>query len=370
MFKKYILHPLLFLVTFLFTTMAGAEWITGKAFAFTGLTWNDIFRGLDYSIPFLAILTVHEFGHYFVAKYYHLKVSLPYYIPVWFFGIGPSIGTMGAFIQIKSQLNSRKEFFDVGIAGPLAGFILALGVIYYGFTHLPPVEYIYEIHPEYEQYGAAYPKYVYQDLPEGTSLSMGTNLLFEFFKHYVVEDASLIPPPEEMIHYPILLAGFLACFFTALNLIPVGQLDGGHILYGLIGYKKSKVASLVFFSLFIYFAGLGLFSFHDEVAYLLIYSPLYIGFLYLVYLRTLKDPMQIVLLSVGIYTAQFLTKSFFPLLEGYQGWLLFAFIIGRFLGIYHPTARYDEPLDLKRQIIGWISLIVFVICFSPTPFIL
>ncbi len=368
--KKYGIHLALFIVTFVFTTLAGAEWITGKAFAFTGLTWGDIQQGLYYSVPFLAILTAHEFGHYFMAKYYHLKVTLPYYIPVWFFGLGPSIGTMGAFIQIKSQLNSRKEFFDVGVAGPLAGFVLALGVIYYGFTHLPPIEYVFEIHPEYAQYGAEYPQYVYEDIPEGAGLALGTNLLFEFFKHFVVEDPSRIPPPQEMIHYPFLLAGFLACFFTALNLIPIGQLDGGHILYGLIGFKRNRTASIVLFSCFIYFAGLGLFSVQQPVEDLLLYSPLYVAFLYWIFQRTLPSKQNVLLLVVGIYTAQFLTNLVFPTAEGYPGWLLFGLLIGRVLGVYHPPALYDAPLNWQRKLIGWISLIVFIICFSPTPFIL
>ncbi len=368
--SKNLLHVGLFLTTFVCTTFAGAEWISGKSFLFSGLTWEEMLGGLHYSVPFLAILTAHEFGHYFAAKYYHLKVTLPYYIPVWFFGLGPSIGTMGAFIQIKSPLRSRQEFFDVGVAGPLAGFVLAVGVIYYGFTHLPPIEYVFAIHPEYAVHGADYAKYVFDDVPEGAAFALGTNLLFEFFKYAVVEDPSLIPPPQEMIHYPYLLAGFLACFFTALNLIPIGQLDGGHILYGLIGYKRNRIASLCLFVCFIYFAGLGLFSTAEPLDTLALYSPVYVLYLFWTFRRAFPDPWHVAALAMGIYTAQFLTVSFFPTVEGYPGWLLFGFLIGRVLGIYHPPALHDAPLDTKRKLIGWLSLLIFILCFSPTPFIL
>jgi membrane-associated protease RseP (regulator of RpoE activity) len=140
--KSTLIHVSLFLITLLTTTLAGAEWMNGRFF-FMGehsLKLDEIGQGLYFSLPFLGILTVHEFGHYLMAKAYRISVSLPYYIPVWLGWIPGlnSLGTMGAFIRLKSVPQTRKQYFDIGIAGPLAGFVVALAVLFYGFTHLPP----------------------------------------------------------------------------------------------------------------------------------------------------------------------------------------------------------------------------------------
>ena len=155
--------------------------------AFSGdysLTQNELWNGLSFSITFLLILSVHEMGHYVVARMNQIKVTLPYYIPMWlgFFGM-PSFGTMGAFIRIKTVIQSRREYFDVGVAG-CAGFIIA-PVLWYGFSHLPPAEYIFEIHPEYEVYGLDYADYVYE--AEGMTFQLGENLIFWFFKNFVAD---------------------------------------------------------------------------------------------------------------------------------------------------------------------------------------
>jgi membrane-associated protease RseP (regulator of RpoE activity) len=386
--KKGILHFALFVITLIATTYAGMEWTTGRFvsapegedWTFLQAIWHyltdvkqsDLIKGLSYSIPFLAILTFHEFGHYFTARYYKLKVTLPYYIPFWFFGLMPSIGTMGAVIRIKSMIRTRKEFFDVGVAGPLAGFVIAIFVILYGFTHLPEPDYIYEIHPEYRDYGENYEEEVYKDLPEGLNLMLGTNLLFEFCKAYLVDDPSKIPNPHEMMHYPWLLAGFLACFFTALNLMPIGQLDGGHILYGLVGPKLFKIASPTFFVFFIFLGGLGLFSWQGFVAnfdYNLQMAAFYLLFLFFVFDKISKNKLHILLIAFGVFVLQFAIKSIIPSAMGFTGWLVFGFLIGRVLGIYHPETYETKPLDRRRKVIGWISLIIFAICFSPAPFV-
>jgi membrane-associated protease RseP (regulator of RpoE activity) len=361
--------PLLFVVTLITTTLAGAEWMYGRMIYFEpGLTFDQLISGVSFSFPFLAILTVHEFGHYLTARYYRVKVTLPFYIPFWLGFIGmPSIGTMGAFIRIKEPIKSRKEYFDIGIAGPLAGFIAALLVLYYGFTHLPPADYIYSIHPEYEQYGADYADHVYQE--EG-SFYLGDNLTFLLFKKYVAPDPSLVPNPYEIIHYPWLFAGFLALFFTALNLLPIGQLDGGHALYGLFGWENHKLISTAMFILFLYYAGIGLVTPFDPLNDLVLYVPLYVGFLFIV-MRSMRMTNRTRLtLALAIFTAQFLTILILPEVKGYTGWLVFAFIIGRFLGIYHPPAILDRPLTPARKILGWITLIVFILSFSPRPFVI
>lgn len=366
--KQLYLQIGLFILTLLTTTLSGAEWMTGRQLFYTeeSINWGDFLNGFSFSIPFLLILTVHEFGHYFTAQYHKVKVTLPYYIPMWFGFIGgPSIGTMGAFIKIKERVDSRKKYFDIGVAGPLAGFVIAFLVIWYGFTHLPPLEYLFQIHPEYAEWGANYDKYAFED--GMMVVILGPNLLFHFFETYVVNDPSLIPHAYEVIHYPYLLAGYLACFFTALNLLPIGQLDGGHILYGLIGPKKHKVFSKVFFLGLIYYAGLGLIS-PFEVSPWMTNEVLYVGFVFVCLHRFSESARDRLMYALGVFSLQLVTVYFFPTVQGYPGWLVFSFLLGRVIGIYHPPVLIDQPLDIKRKILGWLAIVVFVLCFSPKPF--
>lgn len=382
--RTYLLHGSLFILTLITTTLAGAEWMFGRIFipveGSQPLGWAEFWAGLNYSIPFLAILTVHEFGHYFVAKANHVRVSLPYYIPIWI-GIGQSIGTFGAFIRIREVINSRQKYFDIGIAGPLAGFVLALVVLWYGFTHLPPPDYIFTIHPEYQKYGLNYAEHVYKNLPEG-ALALGDNLLFSFFKQYIADPARL-PNPYEMMHYPYLLAGYLSLFFTSINLLPIGQLDGGHVLYALIGRERFRWVAPTLFIGFAFYAGLGLFRIeefaigHDLTTKLsnpnflerLGQLGLYIFVLYLAFYRINETAVTALLIALSVVTGQFLLTWLMPNWQGYSGFLFFVFILGRFLGVYHPETELEEPLDTKRQILGWLALVIFVICFSPKPFL-
>lgn len=378
-FKTYLLHGGLFLITLITTTLAGAEWMYGRIFIpFEGsqpLGWTEFLAGFQFSLPFLAILTVHEFGHYFTAKANRVKVTLPYYIPIWF-GIGQSIGTLGAFIRINEFINSRRKYFDIGIAGPLAGFVLALVVLWYAFSHLPPPEYIFTIHPEYQKWGLDYGKYAYQKMPEGGAVSLGDNLLFSFFKTYVADPARL-PHPYEMTHYPFVLAGYLSLFFTSLNLIPIGQLDGGHVLYALIGRKRFQVVAPALFTAFAFFAGLGIYKpadfavpTNEEFFSELGNFALYVGFLYLAFARISENRMTSLLVTLSVVATQLVVSWVNPDLEGYSGFLVFVFVLGRFLGIHHPETELEEPLDLKRQVLGWLALLIFVLCFSPRPFII
>lgn len=377
--RTYLLHGGLFLITLITTTMAGAEWMFGGLFIpFDGvrtLGWAEFVAGFQFSLPFLAILTVHEFGHYLTAKANRVRVTLPYYIPLWL-GIGQSIGTLGAFIRIQDYINSRRKYFDIGIAGPLAGFVLALGVLWYAFTHLPPPEFIFTIHPEYKKWGLDYGKYAYQNLPPDAAIGLGDNLLFNFFKTYVADPAR-VPHPYEMIHYPYVLAGYLALFFTSLNLIPIGQLDGGHILYGLIGRRRFNWVAPVLFIGFAFYAGLGTYKPTDfavptDEAFFstLGYFGIYVVFLYLAFSRISENRTTSLLITLSVVAAQLVVSWLRPDWEGYQGLLIFVFVLGRLLGIYHPETKLEEPLDLKRQVLGWIALLVFVLCFSPRPFLI
>lgn len=368
--KTWLIHIGLFLVTLGTCTFFSAH--------FLGLPVEDMneffFSGMRFSIPFLLILTVHEFGHYITARMYKIKASLPYFIP--FIGL---IGTLGAFIRIESRPQTKKQFFDVGIAGPLAGFVVAFAILVYAFLTLPPLDYLYAIHKDYAQYGANYAEHVYQDLPNDsvTVLAVGDNLLFKIMEEVLVEDKSRIPHSYEMAHYPLLMAGFIALFFTALNLLPIGQLDGGHVLYGILGRKKHKLVSSFFYTLLITVGGLGLFNMSMWEGFVplatfenfLVFAPLYLLFLYIVFFARLTDNIfNNALVTVLVFVVQYAFAEWRPEWEGFSGYLVFAFIIGRFLGTGHPGAVSEKPLGTGRKLLGWFAILVFILSFSPQPF--
>ncbi|MFN4147642.1 MAG: site-2 protease family protein [Runella sp.] len=379
--RTLVVQILLFAVTLITTSLAGAEWMFGRPFDLplfeieNPLGWTHFWQGFQFSIPFLGILTVHEFGHYFTAKHHKVKVTLPYYIPFWI-GLGQSIGTLGAFIRIKELIRSRKKYFDIGIAGPLAGFVVALGVLWYGFANLPTLDYIFKIHPEYQKFGLGFARVVYENQSMSGNILLGDNLIFHFFKTYVA-DPTRLPPPQEMMHYPLLLAGYLALFFTSLNLIPIGQLDGGHILYGLVGTKTYRWVSPLLLFVFVTYSGLGVyrpeeFAITDDEAFWekLGYLGLYIFFLRFCFSRVDENtPSTAWLLALLSVAVQLGISLIFPTWEGYSGFLAFAFLLGRVLGVHHPPTDDREPLDTKRKILGWIALLVFILCFSPKPFV-
>lgn len=361
--KRIVLQALLFIATFVTTTLAGAEWTYGKSI-YGPFTWADFFSGMHFSIPFLLILTVHEFGHYFTARHNNVNSSLPYYIPMPPFPL--SIGTMGAIIRLRERVESMKINFDIGIAGPLAGFIMALVVLFYGFLTLPSPEYIYTIHPEYEAYGSDYADHVYGQQEGIVDVVIGKNLLFEFFENFV-GDPERIPNVHEIMHYPYLFAGFLALVFTSLNLLPIGQLDGGHVLYGLVGFDNHKLIASIIFVGFMFYAGLGLVHPGQPLDDLIFYIPAYIIFLTFCFRGLMLPTRDTVMYALLVFALQFIWAWLSPGIIGYSGWLLFGLIIGRMAGIQHPRSAIEEPLDSNRQILGWIALIIFVICFSPNP---
>ncbi len=377
--RTYGIHVGLFILTLITTTFAGAEWRFGKYVVVEGYQWSDFFSGFAFSIPFLTFLTFHEFGHYLTARKYGINTSLPYFIPMWLgFIVMPTIGTFGAIIRIRERIKTRWHYFDVGIAGPLAGFVIALAILTYGFTHLPPAEYIYEIHPEYQEHGLDYADKIYV-APQDTAKTytqafvMGTNLIMEFYKSYVVSDPDLIPNKFELSHYPWLFAGFLALFFTALNLLPIGQLDGGHITYGLFGHKRHRLLSVSFLILLVFYAGMGmvtpegikaLTTFETGTWY---YVPLYFWFLTIVFYKVFPDIVQRLMWCLGIFAAQLLLALWMPGITGYTGWLLFAVLLGRVMGTGHPVPIDDQPLSFNRKVLGWLAILIFILCFSPVP---
>ena len=173
-----------------------------------------------YAVVLLGILLGHEFGHYLTCRHYHINASLPYFIPA------PTlIGTLGAFIKIKSPITRKQHLFDIGIAGPLAGFLLSFPALAYGLSLskvIPP-------------------------LAKGEGLMFGEPLLLKIIGRMIFND---IPSGYDILIHPIAFAGWVGILVTSFNLFPVGQLDGGHIAYALFG-PKSRVLSRIFLWVFI-----------------------------------------------------------------------------------------------------------------------
>ena len=361
-------HIGLFLLTVLTTTLAGVV-LTRGTIGLLPLGFQDFpaapqagewARGLAFALPFLGVLTVHEFGHYFVARANRVRTSLPYYIP-----FPGGLGTFGAVIRIRERLFSRREFFDIGLAGPLAGFVATVALLVYGFTHLPTPAYLFAIHPDYARYGADYARHVY---PPGTETMAPARPLLYRALETLLADPARVPHPNELLHYPVLLAGVLSLFFTALNLLPLGQLDGGHIFYGLLGPGRSNRLMPWLFTGFIFYAGLGLFSIRDDWHTWAYGGPVYAAYLALIFWRVLPRPRQGLLLAAGLWAAQVAAASFWPGLVGNPGWLVFGLLLGRLTGIYHPSAPDEQPLSAGRRLLGWLMLAIFVLCFTPSPF--
>jgi membrane-associated protease RseP (regulator of RpoE activity) len=150
--------------------------------------------------------------------------------------------------------------------------------------------------------------------------------------------------------------------------LPIGQLDGGHVLYGLIGFKRHRMVASIVFLAFLFYAGIGLFTPYQPVEELIYEIPLFIGFMFFSLRGLGLSVKNTILLSLAIFTAQYALAAFIPTFKGYSGWLLFLFLIGRFVGIAHPPSEIELPLTLGRKILGWIALLIFVLCFSPIPF--
>jgi len=271
------IHVVLFLATVITTTTAGAmnQGVNPLATPF------QLYRGLPFSITLLLILGVHEFGHYFASRRWNVQATLPYFIPMPFF----LIGTMGAVIRIRSPIPNRKALFDIGVAGPLAGLVLAVPALIYGLSlsSVEPVEGL-----------------------SGLMLTEGNSLLYLLLKRIVVGG---IPPGHDVMLHPIAFAAWIGMFVTALNLLPIGQLDGGHIVYALFGGWHSVIAS----------------------------------------------GAMLALIPLGFFTK-------------WYGWLFLFVMILLVLGRRHPPP-YDPytELDPRRRTLGWIMILIFVLCFIPVP---
>lgn len=365
-------HLVLFIATFACVTLIGIFWVGQSAHASSYLDmWRE---GMVFATLLLAFLATHEFGHYFAAVYHNVKVTLPYFIP-----IPLGIGTMGAVIKIEERIQETKKLFDIGIAGPIAGFVVSLLILLYGFSTLPDPTFIENFagHEEvisHVQQTGTYPENppVSENAPEGSTIILGNTLLYSILASFFDN----VPPMYEMYHYPFLFAGWLGLFFTALNLTPVGQLDGGHILYSLIGYKNHRTVARICFGFIATLGGIEAIPFlfiningwYQGYGFL---SVLLWAFVLLFLFRRalFRDhvwiaPMWAISLisSVGyLYFSNGFAQS------GSLIWVFWSFFLVYFVKIEHPPVLFERPLTPWRKRLGWISMIVFILCISPTP---
>jgi membrane-associated protease RseP (regulator of RpoE activity) len=272
------INLVLFIVTF-FTTMICGAWMFGVNL---GNEPMQLFRGLPFSLAIMAILGSHEMAHYIMARHHGMEASLPYFIPFPAF-----IGTMGAIIRYKGSVPSRKALFDVGIAGPLAGLLMSVAVTFVGFNlKLPAV----------------------QPLQDSLMFDLGLPPLFVFIQ-------TLVGATGENLH-PVAFAGWIGMLVTLLNLLPAGQLDGGHILRAMLGKRAERVSFL----------------------------------------------MPRILLLVGLYVIYWLKE------DGLI-WIFWALFLWAFASIGHPSPLHDKvELDRKRILLGIVMFILGLLCFTLIPF--
>jgi membrane-associated protease RseP (regulator of RpoE activity) len=277
--RRLLLHAALFLAT-VFTTMAAGAFQSGVNLLED--PWL-IYQGIPFAASILAILGTHEMSHYLMSRRHGLDVTLPFFLP------GPPFppplpGTFGALIRIRSPILDKRALVDVGCSGPLAGILVAVPVLVIGLLMSPVKE-----------------------MPAGANggIQLGEPLLFKLICWLTLGP---LGPDDQVIMHPVAFAGWLGMLITALNLLPVGQLDGGHVIYALFPqwHRRISIACLVLLAVF------------------------------------------------GILT--------------WQGWLLWATIL-TVMGVRHPPPYCDWiHLDRRRKILGVLTMVAFVLTFTPMPF--
>lgn len=288
---KFWLNLILFIATIISTYLVGLTWSASFIFADkinelelekeigVQLFFNDqvLILAVIYVFVLLGILSAHELGHFLTCRRYRLRASLPYFIPA------PTlIGTLGAFIKIKSPITRKKQLFDIGVSGPLTSFFLSLPALAYGLSL----------------------SRVVSSVPQEGSIIFGEPLILKIITRLTLGN---IPQGNDIILHPIAFAGWVGILVTAFNLFPIGQLDGGHIIYALMGPRSRKLTPMVI----IFFVVMGVFF--------------------------------------------------------WMGWMIWALIIS-FLGLKHPRLLDEnEPLSLSRKLISWLTLIIFIFSFIPDP---
>ena len=300
-YVKNKMNLYLLLATIFTTTWAGSMWWASYSGSeLLGMEWfwlrllitpDVFFMGfMTFSLPLMAILGAHEMGHYYYAKKHNLEASLPFFLPM-----PPMIfpfGTMGAFISIREPIPNRKALLDVGASGPIAGLLVAIPVTIFGFWLT-------------EQNAVLAP------VDSGDSLYLGTSIFFDLLYSLT---STFYTPSGDYLSHPVVLAGWTGFFVTALNLMPAGQLDGGHIARALLGPKANGIS---------------------------------FGVILLLILMAFYD-----------------IPGFGP---KYSGWAVYAVLI-YFLGTSHPPPSEElSVLGKSRWAIGILTALILVVTFTPSP---
>jgi membrane-associated protease RseP (regulator of RpoE activity) len=283
-------HVALFLVTVLSVFHAGAGYAAGKemeAAQSLGEVVRLLPRGWTFAVPMMAILLCHEFGHYIAARIHKVPASLPYFIPLPLVGL---FGTMGAVISMPERIRSRNALLDIGAAGPLAGLVVAIPVLAIGLAHSP-------VHAA------------------GGGMQEGQSLLYLALKRIVLGP---IPAKHDVFLHPTALAGWAGLLITVLNLLPIGQLDGGHISYALFDTEQNRLARILHRALPLVF-----------VYNLIAYKSAEPGLLWLV-------------------------------------WFALLALLARLTGGNHPPTEPGE-LSRGRRGVAVLCLVLFALLFMPTP---
>jgi membrane-associated protease RseP (regulator of RpoE activity) len=280
------LHGLLLVLTIGTTTFVGADHYAGFLSDFVSrdlpMGFGSLYlRGFWYSGTILAILGCHELGHYFACRYYDVDASLPFFLPAPL----PLTGTLGAFIRIREPIPSKRMLFDIGIAGPIAGFIVAVPALFIGLA----MSHVARLPTDF------------------SGVSLGEPLLFKLASWLLWGQQ---PDGYSLNMHPIAFAAWFGLLATALNLFPIGQLDGGHISYAVLGRKSSQ--------------------------------------------------LTLVMISVAVVLTYF--SASWLVWTGLMIAMLFMF------GRHHPrTFDEQEPLDRTRMVLACVAVIMFVLCFTPAP---
>ncbi len=321
----------------------------------------------------IAFLTIHEFGHYVAGRLHQVKTSLPYFIPSPMIGIG----TLGAVISIREPISDLTKLFDIGASGPLAGFGMVLILLLWALASLPSPDYMFGVggHEsliEYIQATGKFPDTPISDAPPGGRLTLGATPLY-----WVLTQAfPNVPPLYEMYHYPLLFAAWLGLFFTALNLMPVGQLDGGHIVYALFGPKwHARISRGFVFMMLSSMAvggGLSLPKFFISATGSDLLGQLAVWF-FLGSLLTLLtrrvfgerwwQVTLIILVIVSFASVIPNALSWF----GYFGWFPWCLLLIFMIKVDHPPVPLSRPLEGRRRLIGYCTLAIFLLSFSIKP---
>ncbi len=330
--KRLHIHILLFAFTFITCLIAGTYWANQDYSEV--MNWH---YGITYTVLILTFLSAHEFGHFIAARIHKVDATLPYYIP---FPIPfvLNFGTLGAVIKIRDRINSKKALFDIGVAGPIAGFVAATGFLIYGLMTLPGVEYIYNIHPEYLLHNRGM-------IPD-KGLHFGDTAYFSMLAYFFKNPEGFLPPMNEIYHYPFLNVGWFGLFVTTLNMLPMGQLDGGHITYAMFGSKQRLISRAVWWTLMV----IGLLSL-VTMAY---------DLLQMEYENTFVNQLKDFFLPVLTY----LKSNCGILFSGWSGWMFWALIAKFFIKLDHPPIDTGAKLNKLRMVIGWLSLIILFLSFS------